>query len=88
VPNCASGSGEHEQVRGVPPLAKWLFFGGEGLLLEIHPDDQEKWLKYNHLLTNAVAIHKVRVVRDVEKSDPLVRAMRGVERSGARVCCQ
>jgi len=42
-----------------PASAKWLFFGGEGLLLEIHPDEQEKRLKYNHLLTNAVAIQKV-----------------------------
>jgi hypothetical protein len=46
-----------------------LFFGGEGLLLEIHPDEQEKRLKYNHLLTNAVAIQNVidltRGVRDL-----------------------
>src|SRR6267143_792309 len=40
-------------------FAKWLFFGGEGLLLEVHPDQQEKRLKYNHLLTNVVAIQNV-----------------------------
>lgn len=27
--------------------------------MEIHPDEQEKRLKYNHLLTNAVAIQNV-----------------------------
>ena len=46
-----------------------MFFGGEGLLLEVHPDEQEKRLKWNHLLTNAVAIQNVidltRGVRDL-----------------------
>jgi hypothetical protein len=36
-----------------------VVLGGEGLLLEIHPDEQEKRLKYNRLLTNAVAIRYV-----------------------------
>lgn len=57
------------KVEAYHRFAKWLFFGGEGLLLEIHPDEQEKHLKYNHLLTNAVAIQSVidltRVVRAV-----------------------
>jgi TnpA family transposase len=47
------------KVEAYHRFAKWLFFGGEGLLLEIHPDEQEKRLKYNHLLTNAVAIQNV-----------------------------
>jgi len=47
------------KVEAYHRFAKWLFFGGEGWLLEIHPDEQEKRLKYNHLLTNAVAIQNV-----------------------------
>ncbi len=47
------------KVEAYHRFAKWLFFGGEGLLLEVHPDEQEKRLKYNHLLTNAVAIQNV-----------------------------
>jgi Tn3 transposase DDE domain len=50
-----------------------LFFGGEGLLLEIHLDEQEKRLKYNHLLTNAVAIQNV---------IDLTRAVRGLLAEG------
>ncbi|MBV9168560.1 MAG: transposase, partial [Chloroflexi bacterium] len=56
--------------------AKWLFFGGEGLLLEIHPDEQEKRLKYNHLLTNAVAVQNV---------IDLTRAVRGLLADGYAV---
>mgnify|MGYP003623146277 CR=1 FL=1 len=47
------------KVEAYHRFAKWLFFGGEGLLLEVQPDEQEKRLKYNHLLTNAVAIQNV-----------------------------
>ena len=47
------------KVEAYHRFAKWLFFGGEGLLLELHPDEQEKRLKYNHVLTNAVAIQNV-----------------------------
>jgi len=47
------------KVEAYHRFTKWLFFGGEGLLLEVHPDEQEKRLKYNHLLTNAVAVQNV-----------------------------
>jgi TnpA family transposase len=47
------------KVEAYHRFAKWLFFGGEGLLWEVHPDEQEKRLKYNHVLTNAVAIQNV-----------------------------
>jgi TnpA family transposase len=47
------------KVEAYHRFAKWLFFGGEGLLLEVHPDEQEKRLKYNHLLSTAVAIQNV-----------------------------
>ncbi len=33
------------KVEAYHRFAKWLFFGGEGLLLEVHPDEQEKRLK-------------------------------------------
>jgi hypothetical protein len=46
---------------------------GPGLLLEIHPDEQEKRLKYNHLLTNAVSIQNV---------IDLTRAVRGLLAEG------
>src|SRR6266540_2255204 len=36
------------KVEAYHRFAKWLFFGGEGLLWEGHPDEQEKRLKYNH----------------------------------------
>ena len=61
------------KVEAYHRFAKWLFFGGEGLLLEIHPDEQEKRLKYNHLLTNAVAIQNV---------IDLTRAVRGLLAEG------
>src|SRR6266545_260024 len=57
------------KVEAYHRFAKWLFFGGEGLLWEGHPDEQEKRLKYNHVLTNTVAIQNVidltRGVRDL-----------------------
>jgi hypothetical protein len=40
-------------------FAKWLFFGGDGLILESDPEEQEKRIKYNDLVANAVAIQNV-----------------------------
>jgi hypothetical protein len=48
-----------ERSRRITGSQSGCFFGGEGLLLEVHPDEQEKRLKYNHLLTNAVVIQNV-----------------------------
>jgi TnpA family transposase len=49
------------EVEAYHRFAKWLFFGGEGSLLEAYPHEHEheKRLKYNHLLTHAVAIQNV-----------------------------
>jgi Tn3 transposase DDE domain-containing protein len=66
---CEQITASTNKVEAYHRFAKWLFFGGEGLLLEIHPDEQEKRLKYNHLLTNAVAIQNV---------IDLTRAVRGL----------
>jgi Tn3 transposase DDE domain len=40
-------------------FAKWLNFGGEGVIDTIDPVEQEKHLKYNHLVANAAAIQNV-----------------------------
>jgi hypothetical protein len=87
------------KVEAYHRFAKWLFFGGERLLLEIHPDEQEKRLKYNHLLTNAVAIQNVidltRAVRALiadgyqlkhEDLAALVRIRRGTSSASATTC--
>jgi TnpA family transposase len=50
-------------------FAKWLFFGGEGIIPEVDPAEQEKRIKYNHLVASAVAIQNVidltRAVREL-----------------------
>lgn len=38
-------------------FADWLSFGGDGVLQERDPDDQEKHLKYRELVANAVIYH-------------------------------
>jgi hypothetical protein len=40
-------------------FARWLNFGGEGVIDTIDPVEQEKHLKYNHLVANAGAIQTV-----------------------------
>jgi TnpA family transposase len=34
-------------------FAKWIFFGGEGVIAENDPEEQEKRIKYNDLVANA-----------------------------------
>ena len=41
-------------------FAKWLFFGGEGVIAENDPEEQEKRIKYNGLVANAVILQNVR----------------------------
>ena len=38
---------------------KWFFFGGEGIICENDPEEQNKIIKYNELLANAVILHNV-----------------------------
>jgi Tn3 transposase DDE domain len=58
-------------------FAKWLNFGGEGVIDTIDPVQQEKHLKYNHLVANAAAIQNVidltRAVRDLQSDGYFVR---------------
>ena len=58
-------------------FAKWLNFGGEGVIDTIDPVEQEQHLKYNHLVANAAAIQNVidltRAVRDLQADGYFVR---------------
>lgn len=38
---------------------KWFFFGGEGIICENDREEQNKIIKYNELLANAVILHNV-----------------------------
>jgi len=38
-------------------FSKWLFFGGEGIITDNDPEEQEKRIKYNDLVANAVIFH-------------------------------
>jgi hypothetical protein len=40
-------------------VSKWFFFGGEGIIYENDPEEQNKIIKYNELLSNAVILHNV-----------------------------
>jgi len=48
-----------DKVEAYNGFAKWLKFGGEGVIDTIDPVEQEKHLKYNHLVANAAAIQNV-----------------------------
>jgi len=47
------------KVEAYNGFAKWLNFGGEGVIAAVAFEEQEKRLKYNHLVANAVAIQNV-----------------------------
>ena len=40
-------------------FAKWLFFGGEGIISENSRDEQRKAIKYNHLVANCLIFYNV-----------------------------
>jgi len=40
-------------------FAKWLFFGGEGIITENDREKQRKIIKYNHLVANCVIFYNV-----------------------------
>src|SRR5699024_2668532 len=40
-------------------FAKWLFFGEEGIITNNDPEQQEKAIKYNDLIANAVIFQNV-----------------------------
>jgi TnpA family transposase len=47
------------KVEAYNGFAKWLFFGGEGIIAENDPEEQEKMIKYNDLVANTVIFHNV-----------------------------
>jgi TnpA family transposase len=47
------------KVEAYNGFAKWLFFGGEGIIAENDPEEQEKMIKYNDLVANAVILQNV-----------------------------
>ena len=61
------------KVEAYNGFAKWLNFGGEGVIDTLDPVEQEKHLKYNHLVANAAAIQNV---------IDLTRAVRALQADG------
>ena len=47
------------KVEAYNGFAKWLFFGGEGVIADNDPEEQEKVIKYNDLVANAVILQNV-----------------------------
>ncbi|MBL8470801.1 MAG: Tn3 family transposase [Rhodocyclaceae bacterium] len=58
------------KVEAYNGFSKWLFFGGEGVIADNDPEEQEKIIKYNDLVANAVIFHNVvdqtRILRDLK----------------------
>lgn len=48
-------------------FAKWLFFGGDGIIAENVRHEQRKVIKYNHLVANMVILHNVQSMSRVLK---------------------
>jgi TnpA family transposase len=42
------------KVEAYNGFSKWLFFGGDGVIADNDPEEQEKVIKYNDLVANAV----------------------------------
>ncbi len=58
------------KVEAYNGFAKWLFFGGEGVIADNDPEEQEKAVKYNDLVANAVIFQNVvdqtRILRELK----------------------
>jgi TnpA family transposase len=57
-------------------LTKWLFFGGEGVIAENDPEEQEKRIKYTDLIANALILQNV---------DDMTRGLRVLAQDGFAV---
>ena len=59
------------KVEAYNGLTKFLFFGGDGVIAENDPEEQEKRIKYTDLVANAVILQNVadmtRVLRELER---------------------
>ncbi len=47
------------KVEAYNGFSKWFFFGGEGTIANNDPEEQEKIIKYNDVIANAVIFHNV-----------------------------
>jgi TnpA family transposase len=47
------------KIESFNAFCKWLFFGGDGKIASNDPVEQEKRIKYNHLIANAVILQNV-----------------------------
>ena len=47
------------KVESYNGFAQWIFFGSEGILAENDPEEQEKLIKYNDLVANALIFQNV-----------------------------
>lgn len=54
-------------------FSKWLFFGGDGIVPDLDPEDQEKRLKFNQLLADSVVL---------QNAADMTHALRGLAREG------
>ncbi|MBN9424261.1 MAG: Tn3 family transposase [Candidatus Accumulibacter sp. 66-26] len=58
------------KVEAYNGFSKWLFFGGEGVIADNDPEEQEKIIKYNDLVANAIIFHNVvdqtRILRELK----------------------
>jgi TnpA family transposase len=59
------------KVEAYNGFAKWNFFGGEGVIADNDPEEQEKAVKYNDLVTNAIifsnAVDLTRILGEMKK---------------------
>ncbi|MEG4997778.1 Tn3 family transposase [Microcoleus sp. B4-D4] len=53
------------KVEAYHGFSKWFFFGGEGVIANNDPEEQEKIIKYNDLIANAVVFHNAVDLTDV-----------------------
>jgi len=64
------------KVEAYHGFAKWFFFGGEGVIANNDPEEQEKIIKYNDLIANAVVFHNAvdltEVLRQIQGEGYLV----------------
>lgn len=49
-------------------FSDWLFFGGEGVLSDTDPEEQEKRMKFKELLTNSVIVQNAADLTEVLRS--------------------
>jgi hypothetical protein len=64
------------KVEAYHGFSKWFFFGGEGVISENDPEEQEKRIKYNDLVANAVILHN---------AVDMTRIIRGLHAEGQKI---